>query len=106
MTKHIVALAAVLSLTLLPGRALADVFVTVNATALRLQNYEPDTVVIWFSGSTCGSGQLVLPASTITAEKSRLWATVMGAKLGNRQVFFYYDNSSGNCVITSFGLDN
>jgi hypothetical protein len=39
-----------------------------SAKNWRLQNYVPDNVVIWFSGSPCVNGSLSLPASATKAD--------------------------------------
>jgi hypothetical protein len=86
--------------------AYADIPLTVNASVVRLQNFEPDFVVVSFTGSTCTNGSLVFPSTATAGDRNRLWATVLAAKLSNRNIFFGYDNTSvpGSCIITNFGV--
>ena len=82
-------------------------FVSVVPSTWRLQTYAGATgsgnVVLWFTGSPCTNGSLVMNNAS-EQDKNRLWATVMAAKLANRHMFVYYDDT--NCVINSFGFDD
>ena len=104
MNKLILALALSMMSSLLQAN---DIFLKQNPTAWRLQNYIPDGVVIWFSGSSCANGQLTLPVTATTEDKNRLWSTVMAAKVSGREIYVYYDteNTPGACMINSFGLE-
>lgn len=73
-------------------------------TNWRVQNYLPGFVVLWFTGSSCPSGGLMLAPTATPADHARLYATVMSAKIGNAKIFVYYDNSTRECYISSFGL--
>lgn len=73
-------------------------------TAWRLQNYVGSNVALWFTGSPCANGLLVLPANATTAEVNRLWSTVMGAKISGKRVQIFYTVNADSCVIGSFGL--
>lgn len=68
----------------------------------RLQDYVGGAIYLYYTGSSCTSGLLFLSAPT-EAERNRLWALILAAKLSNRAVFVYYD--SANCAISSFGMD-
>ena len=70
----------------------------------RIQNYLPGNVVLWFTGSSCANGMMLLPASATPADHARLYSTVVSAKAMNAKIFVYYDNGSGNCWISSFGF--
>ena len=100
-----------LAVLVIPGQAFADVFLSLTATQvaqIRLQNYVPEWLSLWYTGSTCGSGALTLPSSSSISDRNRLWSTTLTAKLSTHGMFFYYDNTTnpGSCVITSFGIDN
>jgi len=72
-------------------------------TAWRVENYVPDSVVVWFTGATCApNGGLSLPTNSVTADRERLFATIMYGKAAGKQVFIYYDPST--CLIVSFGV--
>jgi hypothetical protein len=73
-------------------------------TAWRVENYVPDNVALWFTGSSCASGQLIMPANATKADRDRLYATVMAGKAAGKPVFVYYTASGTNCTIVSFGM--
>jgi hypothetical protein len=68
-----------------------------------VQNYVPGSVVLWFTGSSCAGGSLVLPANATPSDHARLYATIMSAKISGAKIFVYYDNTDA-CKITSFGF--
>ncbi|KOP26167.1 hypothetical protein AMR41_12990 [Hapalosiphon sp. MRB220] len=74
------------------------------AKTWRLENYVPDNVVIWYSGSACASGQLILPASATKEDRDRLFTTVSLSKTTDRPIFVNYVINSGICNIVSFGM--
>src|SRR5437879_13375331 len=83
--RRVLALILGFAVVLTSGRVLAiEAYVSVPATQLRLQNYELDYVVVWYSGSVCQSGQLLLPTSASAGDRNRLWATVTTAKVSTR----------------------
>lgn len=69
----------------------------------RLQNYVPDNVVLWFTGSPCVNGSLELPANATKADRDRLFATVSLSKATDKPMFVFYTVNSGICTISSFG---
>jgi len=91
---------------LLSHVAMADTgFVEAVPTAWRLENYSPGGLVsLWYTGSTCSNGQLVLPTGSTVQESSRLFALISAAKMSNNKVFVYYNNAAAGCPIISFGL--
>ncbi len=50
-------------------------------TTWRLQNYAPNNVVLWYTGSTCTTGKLVFQTGTSPDDTNRLWSMVLSAKL-------------------------
>jgi hypothetical protein len=85
--------------------AAQEVQIAAVPTAWRVQNYVPQTVVLWFTGSTCANGQLTLPATAVKADSDRLYATVMMGKAAGKKVYVYYTANAGGCLINSFGLE-
>lgn len=79
---------------------------SVNAvpTGWRLENYPGDRVYVYFTGSPCTSGLLSFDTNATNEDKNRFWSLVMAAKLSNKPIIVYYDNSTSNCYITSFAL--
>lgn len=86
----------------------ASVYTIVDPNKVRLENYVPSSyshssVVIWWAGSSCEQGR-ILTDNLTTAEKNRLFAMVLTAKVTSRKIFFYYDNAE-SCKLVSFGMD-
>lgn len=81
----------------------AEVYLSAVPTAWRLQNYIPDTVALFLTGSGCGPvGFLYMPSNATKTDRDRLYNTIMAAKLAKKPVFIFYDSTT--CVISSFGL--
>ena len=94
--------------TLSPVPALAQAQYNIEAvpTNWRMQDYTANTVNLYYTGSSCTSGSLVLSSSAPDGSKDRLWSLVLTAKLTNRPVgIFYHVDASGNCMIDSFYMD-
>jgi hypothetical protein len=81
-----------------------SLFLSGVAKTWRLENYVPDSVTIWFSGSACVNGLLQLPASATKADRDRLFATVSLSKATDKPMFVVYVVNSGRCDISSFGM--
>jgi hypothetical protein len=73
-------------------------------TGWKLESYGANAVALWNTPSSCGNGALGLPSTATAIDHNRLYATVMAAKLGNAQMFVYYEPKDNACIITSFGL--
>jgi hypothetical protein len=98
-----VTIAAYAFLSALPAQADAIVAVPTN---WRLENYSANGGVnLWYTGSPCASGGLILPASATEDTKDRLWSLILTAKASSRPVGIIYHSDSGNCVIDSFYMD-
>ena len=84
----------------------AEQTISVDPKSWRLQDYIGGTVNLWFTSSSCTYGGLSLVDAT-EAERNRLWALVLSAKLSSKKVFVYYDDAAAPavCRITSFGID-
>lgn len=74
--------------------------------AWKLENYINDNVVVWYAGSSCVNGRLLLPGNASLDDKNRLWSVIMAAKVSSKKVFVRYDNSTSSCFIESFGMYN
>lgn len=66
-----------------------------------------NNVMLWFTGSPCTNGGIQM-SSPSEQDKNRLWATVLAAKLANRRMFVYFDNTNApsSCPMVSFGMDD
>jgi hypothetical protein len=82
--------------------AFADQLVYGVPTAWRLQSYGTNSVALYYTGSSCGTTALTLPSTATERDNTRLYATVMAAKIAGTRVFAYYDPAT--CFISSFGL--
>lgn len=74
-------------------------------TAWRLQDYNDGAISIFYTGSTCSQGQLILPNTANNDSKQRLWSLILTAKVASKSVgvFYHYEPSVG-CLIDSFYL--
>jgi hypothetical protein len=72
-------------------------------TSWKIENYIPSNVALWFTGSLCANGALQIPATATEDDKSRLYATIMNAKIAGLPVYISYEPSP-NCQIQSFAL--
>lgn len=100
------ALAALASAMVCGPALAAETGLTAVPTNWRLQNYVSGGgtgVVLWFTGSVCANGQLLLPSTSGAADHERLFSLILSAKISQRPVFIIYETT--NCVITSFGMD-
>jgi hypothetical protein len=84
--------------------AQSQVAIETVPTAWRLQNYANDNIVLWYTGSSCTNGSLGSDNLSLN-DKSRLYATVMSAKLSNANMYVYYIVNGSTCEIESFGMD-
>lgn len=91
----------ILSFGLFAGSvAFADNNIEAVPTGWRLQDYGDGGVSAYYTGSTCPSGRITLPASALADTKNRFWTLVLSAKVTGKVVGIYYDPST--CNITSF----
>jgi hypothetical protein len=77
-----------------------------STAAWRLQNYVPNSVALYYTGSPCTSGSLVMPSTAVQADQDRLWALIMTSKATGNSVYMYYSEDAGVCTISSFGWDH
>lgn len=97
----------ILALSILPTFARAADLIRVSAvpSAWILQEYTSVQIALWNTGTSCSSGQALLPTTATDDTKKRLWATVLAAKTSGHKFFFYYSLQSASCIIDSFGMD-
>lgn len=93
-----------------PAAEAAVVSIVAIPNAWRLETYVGGTgtnVVLWFTGSPCTNGGIQM-SNPSEQDKNRLWATVLAAKLANRRMFVYFDNTNApsSCPMISFGMDD
>lgn len=66
----------------------------------RLQNFVPNTVMAFFTGSPCSNGRLSFSTSATVQDKDRFFSMVLTARATGRKMGVYYDTTS--CEIYSF----
>jgi hypothetical protein len=103
LANRMIILAAALLSFVATASAGTPVYLEESPAKWRLQQYEPNTPAIYFTGSSCPAGGLQFAATATTEDKDRLWSLVLSAKSYNRKVFVIYDPSG--CVMSSFGLN-
>jgi hypothetical protein len=84
--------------------AKAEVFSLEGATGWKVESYGPTSVALWYTGSKCPSGGLSLAAGLPASEHSRLYGTVMAAKMSGNKIFVFYDYNGTTCTIVSYGI--
>ena len=82
----------------------AAVYVSGVPTAWQIESYGEKGVTLWFTPSKCANGHIALPSTATTVDHNRLYATIMAAKMAQAKVFIFYDDSTTNCTIVSYGL--
>lgn len=95
-----------LALGLLPAfSASADpVRITAVPTPWKLQSYGGNPV-LWYTGSSCASGQLLTDPSWSADQGKTLWATVMAAKTAQLPMTINYTVNGASCIIADYSLD-
>ena len=71
----------------------------------RIQTYTGTTIALWYTGSSCVSGGLLLPASESADRNKLLAAMVLSAKATGAKMAIGYDVDNGSCIITDFAID-
>ena len=83
--------------------------VNVDPTPWRLQTYtnNAEQIAVWFTGSLCGSNQLLVLTSPVASDRNRFWNTVLAAKLAKQRMLITYDHDSvaQTCTIASYALE-
>lgn len=78
--------------------------ITAVPTGWKLQTYSGVQTVLWYTGSPCTSGQLILPSTESSDRNKMLWATVLEAKAQGLKLSIDYTVSGNTCSITSFSV--
>jgi hypothetical protein len=98
--------AAFILAMLIPGPAYADNEIYAAPTGWRLQVYIGGQVGAYFAGTSCFSGEIMMPPSATADEKNRFIAMVTTAKAAGKRMGVFYETASGSCQITSFYLQD
>ena len=100
--KQTLALALSAAALLSAPAALADANIEASPATWRMQNYTPNTLVVFFAGSSCVNGSISFAANATVDDKSRFYSLVLAALTTGKKVGVYYETVSGACQITSF----
>jgi hypothetical protein len=87
------------------GTVSATMSLTGPATNWRIQTYGGGKVVLWYTGSSCGSGQLQLAASETLDAHKLLAAMILSSKATGDKMTVGYDIINGTCTISDIGVD-
>lgn len=109
MTKKCIrgaAVAACLGISMLAaGTASASTGFDAPVSGWLVQDYPaPQGVVLWYTPSTCGNGQLMFNASDSQDRQNRLVAMVLAAKAMGGKMHITYEVVNGGCMISDFGV--
>lgn len=97
--------ASILAVSAAGAASASQYEVTGPVNAWRIQSYNGSTVALWYTGSACTNGQLLLPASESNDRHKLLAATMLSAKAMGAKMTIGYDIINGTCTITDFALD-
>jgi len=102
MKKLVANLVLLASIAAAMPAASAEVLMEGDPANWRVQNYVPNSVVTYITGSPCQYGQLTYPPNATTEDKDRYFAMILTARSTGRRVGIFYESS--NCQIQSFYL--
>jgi len=88
-------------LSTLSSAASADTLIEAVPTAWRLQDYAGGQMNIYYAGTPCTYGLLVMAGTS--DKNNRFWSMIMSAKIAGKMVGIYY-NPTNSCTVTSFYL--
>lgn len=97
-TKRLTCLALAASVAMLSTLALADTQITGTPATWRMQDYLDGNIVLYYTGSSCADGYLVLIANT--EPRARFWSLLLTAAANNKSVGVLYNPST--CYISNF----
>lgn len=103
--RHTAAACALFLATAFATQVSATELTTVAAGAVRIQNYNVSNITLYYTGSVCTSGGLILDATDPQERHNQLLATALAAKAAGAKLTFEYDVGGGQCVIRNFSVD-
>lgn len=98
--------AAFILAMLISGPAYADNEIYAVPTGWRLQVFVGGQVVAYFAGTSCFSGEVLMPPNATADEKNRFVAMLTTAKAAGKRMGVFYETASRSCQITSFYLQD
>jgi hypothetical protein len=105
--KHTISLISALSLGLTAflapasANAAQDLLEAVP-TSWRMQDYMAGGLYVYYTGSPCAQGVLVVPSSATVDSVNRFWSLITTAKSLGKTVGVYFDSTT--CNVSSFYL--
>ncbi len=82
--------------------AFADVNIEGPVVGWRLQNYVPNNVVVYFTGSSCAQGSLTFSSAATADDRNRFYSLILTARSTGKKIGVFYETTSGSCQIQSF----
>ena len=82
--------------------AFADVNIESPVIGWRLQNYVPNNVVVYYTGSSCTSGSLTFGPAATADDRNRFYSLILTARSTGKKIGVFYETASGSCQIQSF----
>jgi hypothetical protein len=101
MKKIAVALSLLAAVAGTPAVA-AEALLEGDPATWRLQNYVPNNIMVFFTGSPCQYGRMQFSSAATVQDKDRFFSMVLTARSTGRKMGVYYDDVS--CDIWSFYL--
>lgn len=94
-------IAAALAALLAPASAYATQdLIEAVPTAWRVQDYMAGGLYVYYTGSPCAQGELILPSTSSSDVTNRFWSLIITAKSMGKTVGVYFDSVS--CNIASY----
>ncbi|MBW8859251.1 MAG: hypothetical protein JF570_05825 [Caulobacter sp.] len=82
--------------------ALADANIESTVIGWRLQNYVPNNLVVYYTGSPCTSGSLTFGPAATADDRNRFYSLILTARSTGKKIGVFYETVSGGCQIQSF----
>jgi hypothetical protein len=82
--------------------ALADTNIEGPVIGWRLQNYVPNNIAVYYTGSSCAQGSLTFGPTATADDRNRFYSLILTARSTGKKIGVFYETASGSCQIQSF----
>lgn len=100
--KKILAFALSATTLLAASSAVADANIEGSVSGWRLQNYVPNNITVFFTGSSCAQGALTFGTAATADDRNRFYSLILTARTTGKKIGVFYETASGSCQIQSF----
>ncbi|KRA63874.1 hypothetical protein ASD79_21520 [Caulobacter sp. Root655] len=100
--KKIATIALLASALLAASPALADNYFEAVPTGWKMQNYVPNNLITYYTGTACYAGQISFGPNATNEDKNRFYSLVLTAQTTGKKIGVFYETVSGSCQISSF----